>query len=161
LSKAANSERRKKGTNAVKTRPGFHENFTREEVVAGSSNRSFGLVIGIFLGCVAAVKFWHEQRGTGLAWAIPALIFVSLAVVRPAFLSPLNRLWFRLGWLLHKVMNPLLMAVMFFLVILPVSVLMRVFHKDPLRLKYDPHAATYWIERRPPGPQPDTMRNQF
>jgi len=51
--------------------------------------------------------------------------------------------------------------VMFYLVILPVSLLMRVFHKDPLRLKYEPHAATYWIERRPPGPVPDTMRNQF
>lgn len=85
----------------------------------------------------------------------------SLAVVKPALLRPLNRLWLRLGLLLHKVMNPLLMAVMFYLVILPTSLLMRIFHKDPLRMKYDPHAATYWIERRPPGPAPDTMRNQF
>ena len=141
-------------------RPGFHEDFSREEVVASSSNRSFGLIVGLFSGCIAAVKFWHGE-GTGLVWAIPAFILISLAVLKPAWLSPLNRLWFKFGLLLHKVMNPLLMAVMFYLVILPVSLLMRVFHKDPLRLKYDPHAATYWIERRPPGPVPDTMRNQF
>jgi len=145
----------------VKTRPGFHEDFSREEVVASSSNRSFGLIVGLFSGCVAAVKFWHGEQGTGLAWAIPAFILISLAVLKPALLSPLNRLWFRLGLLLHKVMNPLLMAMMFYFVILPVSLLMRVFHKDPLRLKYDPHAGTYWIERQPPGPAPDTMRNQF
>jgi len=145
----------------VNNRPGFHEDFSREEVVASSSNRSFGLIVGLFSGCVAAVKFWHGEQGTGLAWAIAAFILISLAVLKPALLSRLNRLWFRFGLLLHKVMNPLLMAVMFYLVILPVSLLMRVFHKDPLRLKYDPHAATYWIERRPPGPVPDTMRNQF
>ena len=145
----------------MNNRPGFHEDFSREEVVAGSSNRSFGLVVGVFLGCVAAVKFWHGQRETGLVWAISALIFFSLAVVKPALLRPLNRLWLRLGLLLHKVMNPLLMAVMFYIVILPISLLMRIFHKDPLRMKYDPHAASYWIERRPPGPAPDTMRHQF
>ena len=145
----------------MNNRAGFHEDFSREEVVASSSNRSFGLIVGLFSGCVAAVKFWHGEQGTGLAWAISAFILISLAVLKPALLSPLNRLWFRFGLLLHKVMNPLLMAVMFYLVILPVSLLMRVFHKDPLRLKYDPHAATYWIERRPPGPVPDTMRNQF
>ena len=146
---------------AVNNRPEFHEDFSREEVAASSSNRSFGLIVGLFSGCIAAVKFWHGEQGTGLAWAISAFILISLAVLKPALLSPLNRLWFRFGLLLHKVMNPLLMAVMFYLVILPVSLLMRVFHKDPLRLKYDPHAATYWIERRPPGPVPDTMRNQF
>ena len=145
----------------MNNRAGFHEDFSREEVVASSSNRSFGLIVGLFSGCVAAVKFWHGEQGTGLVWAILAFILISLAVLKPALLSPLNRLWFRFGLLLHKVMNPLLMAVMFYLVILPVSLLMRLFHKDPLRLKYDPHAATYWIERRPPGPVPDTMRNQF
>ena len=145
----------------MNNRAGFHEDFSREEVVASSSNRSFGLIVGLFSGCIAAVKFWHGEQGTGLAWAISAFLLISLAVLKPALLSPLNRLWFRFGLLLHKVMNPLLMAVMFYLVILPVSLLMRVFHKDPLLLKYDPHAATYWIERRPPGPLPDTMRNQF
>ena len=145
----------------MNNRTGFHEDFSREEVVAGSSNRSFGLVVGVFLGCVAAVKFWHGQRGAGLAWAIPASILFSLAVLKPALLMPLNRLWFRLGVLLHRVMNPLLMALIFYLVILPIGLLMRIFQQDPLRLKCDSHAATYWIERRPPGPAPDTMRNQF
>ena len=89
------------------------------------------------------------------------MAFLVLAIARPMILAPLNHLWLKLGLLLYKVVNPLVMALMFYLTILPTGLLMRLLRKDPLHLKRDPQACSYWIERRPPGPVPDTMRNQF
>jgi hypothetical protein len=145
----------------VKTRPEFHEDFSREEVIVGSSNRSFGFVFGAFCGCVASVKVWHGRGEAAVAWGTVAAIFFILAVVKPSLLRPLNRLWFWFGLVLNKLVSPLVMGLMFYGVILPIALAMRLFKKDPLRLKRDPNAASYWIERRPPGPMPDTMRNQF
>jgi hypothetical protein len=88
-------------------------------------------------------------------------VFFVLAVARPKVMAPLNYLWLRLGLLLYKVVNPLVMALMFYLTILPIGLLMRLSRKDLLSLNRDPRASSYWIERRPPGPAPDSMRNQF
>ena len=67
----------------------------------------------------------------------------------------------RFGLLLHRIVNPLVMALLFFLVVTPIALLMRLFGKRPLHLKTEPDAATYWIPRDPPGPEPDTMKQQF
>ena len=137
----------------------FHENLRQEEVVGGS-DRGFGLVFAGVFAIIGAVKLWHGHAGGGI-WCAAALVFLILAIVRPMLLAPLNRLWLKLGLLLYKVVNPIVMALIFSLAILPTGLLMRLFRKDPLRLKCDPQARTFWIERRPPGPAPDTMRNQF
>jgi hypothetical protein len=63
--------------------------------------------------------------------------------------------------LLHKVVNPIVMALMFFGAVLPTGVVMRALGKDPLRLKWQPDGNSYWIERRPPGPTPESMKDQF
>jgi len=76
-------------------------------------------------------------------------------------LRPLNRLWLRFGLLLHAVMNPLIMGLLFYGTVMPIGLLMRLFGKDPLNLKRDAQASSYWIMRTPPGPAPDTMSNQF
>ena len=65
------------------------------------------------------------------------------------------------GLLLHRVTNPLLMGLVFFLAVTPTAFIMRLMGKDPLRLRIDRSAKSYWIDREPPGPEPDTMRNQF
>ena len=137
----------------------FHENFRREEVVAGS-DRGFGLVLAGFFAVIGALKLWHGHA-VWIVWCAAALVFLVLAVVRPKILAPLNRLWLKLGLLLYRIVNPIVMALMFYLTILPIGLLTRLFREDPLRLKRDPKARSYWIERRPPGPEPDTMRNQF
>ena len=137
----------------------FHENLRQEEVVAGS-DRGFGLVFAGVFAIIGAVKLWHGHAVGGI-WCAAALVFLILAIARPMLLAPLNRLWLKLGLLLYKVVNPIVMALIFSLTILPTGLLMRLFRKDPLRLKRDPQAHTFWIERRPPGPAPDTMRNQF
>ena len=66
-----------------------------------------------------------------------------------------------LGLLLHKVVNPIVMAFVFFGAVLPTGFIMRSLGKDPLRLKYQPDANSYWIERRPPGPAPESLKDQF
>ena len=70
-------------------------------------------------------------------------------------------MWFQLGLLLHKVVNPIVMALVFFGTVLPTGLIMRALGKDPLRLKWQADANSYWIERRPPGPAPESMKDQF
>jgi hypothetical protein len=67
----------------------------------------------------------------------------------------------RLGMLLHRIVSPIALGIMFFLVITPMGLLMRALGKDPLRLRLRPDEGSYWIDRRPPGPAPETMKDQF
>ena len=137
-----------------------HEDFSRDEAVKGSSDRSFGLVFAVVFAIVA---FWPLTGGHGPRWwaFAVAAAFLLAALLRPGLLAPLNRLWTRLGLLLHKIVNPLVMGLMFFLVITPMGIVMRMTGKDPMRLRRDGAAATYWILREPPGPEPQSMKNQF
>lgn len=139
---------------------GHHEDLGRSQAVKTSSDRSFGLV---FTGFFALVGAWPLVHGMAPRWWALALaaLFLAVALARPALLAPLNRIWTRFGLLLHKVVNPIVMGVMFFLVVTPTGLLMRLAGKDPMRLKRDPQAASYWIERAPPGPAPETMKQQF
>ncbi len=90
-----------------------------------------------------------------------AALFIVVSVLRPNLLRPLNHLWFRFGMVLHRVVNPLILGLLFFLTITPLAFIMRIFGKDPLRLAIDPEATSYWIVRHPPGPPGDAMRRQF
>lgn len=137
-----------------------HENYSRDEHLPGGSDRSFGLVFAAVFAIVAAWSWW--RAGTWWPYAIGlALVFGGVALAAPALLAPLNRLWMRFGLLMSKVMNPLILGIMFFGVMLPIGLLLRWRGKDLLRLKLDPSAPSYWIERQPPGPSPETMRNQY
>lgn len=137
-----------------------HENLGRPQVVTGSSDRGFGLVFAAVFALIAAAPLLHG----GSVRLIPlaaAGAFLALALAAPRLLGPLNRLWLKFGLLLHRIVNPVVMAVIFFLVVTPAALIIRWLGRDPLRLAFDRQAASYWIERQPPGPAPDTMRNQF
>jgi hypothetical protein len=73
----------------------------------------------------------------------------------------LNRLWLRFGLLLNRIVSPIVLGFLFYAVITPTGMIIRRAGRDPLRLQWDANAASYWIERRPPGPAPETMSNQF
>jgi hypothetical protein len=88
-------------------------------------------------------------------------IFLLAALVAPAVLAPLNRVWTALGALLHKITNPIILGVFFYLVFTPFGSLLRLFGKDFLRLKWVPDTESYWIVRQPPGPPPESIANQF
>jgi predicted membrane metal-binding protein len=138
----------------------FHENLEREERSETGSNRSFGLV---FAAVFAVLALWPLLRGGDLRWVPLAIAasFLTVALAAPAVLAPLNRLWMRFGRLLHGIVNPVVMAVIFVGVITPAALIMRALGRDPLRLELDRNASSYWIMRQPPGPAPDTMRHQF
>jgi hypothetical protein len=89
------------------------------------------------------------------------VVFVVIAILKPALLAGLNRQWLKFGILLGKVVSPVALGVLFYGVVAPIGVLMRLTGKDPLRLKLDSSANSYWIPRKPPGPPPDSMNNQF
>jgi hypothetical protein len=136
-----------------------HESFVREETAPPGSDRTFGLVMAGALVIVSLFNGWHHGR----LWPgmlIGALAFVGTAWLRPHALHPLNRLWMKLGLLLHKVVNPVVMGLLFYGTILPTGLVMRLRGKDLLRLKREPGSDSYWITRTP-GPAPETMRDQF
>jgi hypothetical protein len=138
----------------------LHEDLHRNEEITGPSDRRFGLTIAVILAVIGTVRLvlGHEQWAW---WLGAALAFAGFALVWPTALWPLNRAWLLLGVVLYKVVNPVVMALLFFSTILPVGFLMRLCGKDPLRLRNEPKAASYWIAREPPGPPAETMRNQF
>jgi hypothetical protein len=138
----------------------FHESFAREDDVEGSSDRSFGFVMTVAFSIYA---LWPITRGEELrSWPLAAAVaFVVPALVYPRSLAPLNKLWMKLGLLLGKVMSPIILGVLFFTTITPLGLLMRMLGKDVLRLRWDKGAKSYWIQRTPPGPPPETMSNQF
>ena len=137
-----------------------HEDFRRESAVEPSSDRAFGLV---FAGVFALVALWPLLDDGGPRWwsLAVAVIFTLLALAAPKVLAPANRLWTAFGLLLGRLVNPLVMGLLFYLVVTPTGLIMRALGKDLLRLKRDPDAASYWIERTPPGPSPDGMPRQF
>ncbi len=90
-----------------------------------------------------------------------AAVFALVALAAPSLLAPLNRLWLKFGLQLHKVTTPLVLGLMFYLIVRPTALVVRLMGKDLLRLKGDREAPSYWIERQPPGPSPDFMPNQF
>lgn len=89
------------------------------------------------------------------------MAFALIAVLIPKLLGKPNQAWTRFGVLLGKVVSPIALGMLFYCVLAPMGALMRLTGKDPLRLKYDADAETYWIPREPPGPPPGSMTNQF
>lgn len=137
-----------------------HESLTSSHEVKTSSDKSFGLVFCGFFALVGLLPLLkhHPVR----VWAlIVSGAFLTLAFVKPSLLHPLNVVWSKFGLLLNKVTNPLIMGVLFYGVMTPVALIMRLAGKDPLRLKRDVAATSYWIERNPPGPKPESMAQQF
>src|SRR5262245_29742449 len=136
-----------------------HESFDRDDVKVGSE-RSFGFVFAVVF---AVVALWPLIGGREIRyWALAiALAFLAVALIRPAVLRPLNLLWFRFGLLLHHVVNPLVMGLIFLFGVVPTALVMRARGRDTLRLDAAKAAGTTWVERVPPGPAPDTMKNLF
>lgn len=141
-------------------RDNLHEDLRREEEVTGSSDRGFGLVFAAFFAILAALKLWHESWWA-LAWAAAAAAALAAAYAAPGLLGPFNRLWTRFGLLLFRIVNPLVMFLVYAICMVPMGVAMRLFGWDPMRRKFDPAAQSYWIPRDPPGPPGGSMKNQF
>lgn len=137
-----------------------HESYERRDDITGSSDRSFGIV---FAAVFAVIGLLPLVFGGGVRlWSLSVgAAFLAIALAVPSLLAPLNRIWLRFGLLLHRIVSPLVLGIMFFLVITPMGLVMRALGKDLLRLKSDKGLSSYWIERVPPGPPPESLKDQF
>ncbi len=138
----------------------LHEDIRRKQEGQGGSDRGFGIVFAIFFTLVGLLPLRAHHPVRWWALAVAAL-FLGVALLQPVWLRPLNRIWTKFGLLLGRVVSPVVTALLFLLVVTPIGLLFRLLKKDPLRLASNSEVATYWIERQPPGPVPETMRNQF
>ena len=121
-----------------------------------SSNRSFGIVFFIVFLLIALYPLLKDNDLR--IWSLLiSFIFLALGLINSKILTPLNRLWFKFGLLLGKFISPLIMGIIFFIVVTPIGIIMRLLKKDLLNLKYN-KKETYWIDKS--GPK-SKMKNQF
>ena len=137
-----------------------HEDLNRQEHVEGSSDRSFGVVFACVFLVIAAWPLLHANAPRWWAAGV-AIAFAIIAFAKPVLLAPLNSIWTKLGILLGKIVAPIALGVLFFVFITPLAFIMRLVGKDPLSLKRDREAQSYWVSREPPGPPSNSMTNQF
>ena len=120
------------------------------------SNRSFGIVFFIVFLLISIYPIFYE--GNIKPWLlIIAVIFLILGLLNSKFLTPLNKAWFKFGLILGKFVSPIIMGVIFFGVVTPISFIVRIFGKDLLNLRYN-KKPSYWIKKS--GPK-SKMKNQF
>ena len=122
-----------------------------------SSNRSFGIVFFVVFLLIALYPLTYS--GEIRIWSVlTSLIFLILGLLNSKILSPLNKLWFKFGIFLGKIVSPFIMGIIFFLVVTPIGLIMKLLGKDLLNLKYNSNNKSYWIEKN--GPK-SKMKNQF
>ena len=122
-----------------------------------SSNRSFGIV---FFLVFFLIGIWpaFSNESIRLWIIILSLIFLALGLINSNVLTPLNKVWYKFGILLGKIISPIVMLIIFFLVITPTGIILRIFKKDILQLKTNKKKDTYWINR---DQKIGTMRKQY
>ena len=127
-----------------------------EKKIKISSNKNFGIVFSIFFLLISIYLLLNNNPI--YYWSLfVSFIFLVLGLMNSKILSPLNLLWFKFGILLGKIVSPVIMGIIFFLVVTPISILLKIFGKDVLNLKFN-NNKTYWIEKN--GPK-NNMKKQF
>ena len=121
-----------------------------------SSNKSFGIVFFVVFLIIATYPLINGDE-LRLWSLIISIIFLFLGLVNSKILNPLNKLWFKFGIFLGKIISPLVMGIIFFLVVTPIGLLMRLLNKDLLNLRFN-NNGSYWIEKTEPKSK---MKNQF
>lgn len=137
-----------------------HENMSSFRKVALGSDRKFGLTFGAILALLGVWPLFHHHSPRW-GFLTTAIIMAAFAVAAPDRLTPLNRAWFKLGLLLNRIVNPIIMGLMFFAAVTPFGWIMRKTGRDLLSLKMKPEARTYWIKRAHAAAGQTGMTKQF
>jgi hypothetical protein len=146
----------------METSSGTHEQFDKRDDVKVPTERSFGRTFTVVFALLAAFSFWHH--GFGGRFYVTAAVSVLVATVTlaaPQLLRPFNLIWLKFGLLLHKIVNPVIMGVLFFGVFTPMGAIMRFFGADLLRVTRKPPGESYWIVKSDDGIPDSSMKNQF
>ena len=122
-----------------------------------SSNRNFGLVFFIVFLIVSIWPLTYDEP-VRIWSSIISSVFLILGLMNSKLLTPLNKLWFKFGMILGAIVSPVVLGVVFFLVVTPIGLIMKIMGKDLLNKKYDKKKETYWIKRDKPR---STMKQQF
>jgi len=120
------------------------------------SNRSFGIVFFVVFLLISLYPLLNDENIRYWSLLI-SLVFLILGLINSNILKPLNKIWFKFGIILGKIISPLVMGIIFFFVVTPTGLLMRIFKKDILNLKFN-NNKSYWIEKKEPKSK---MKNQF
>lgn len=141
----------------------LHENYREDEPIEAGSDRAFGCTVGIILMVIGAGKAFMAGAVVLVSFLIFAAgaVVLSLGIVAPSRLSTVNRLWLKIGAAIARLVNPIILALLFFLVMTPMALVMRIAGRRPLRLAPDRAAASYWIRHEPSEGGPSSMRRQF
>jgi hypothetical protein len=125
------------------------------------SNRTFGLLfIGVF-AILGAYGLWKDWLGEVIkTFFIISGVLVIVTLLAPKLLTPFNKAWYQLGLFLGKVVSPIVLGILFFIVITPVALAMRLAGRDALKLRKQ-NVESHWIDRKPPGPEPESFKEQF
>lgn len=125
------------------------------------SERTFGFVFtGIFL--IVSAYLWSQDSKTTTIqiFLVLALVFFVFALLMPVALRPLNKAWYKLGLLMGRVVSPIVLGILFFILISPIAIVMRLAGRDPLKLRKQ-DVQSHWIDRAPPGPESTSFKDQF
>lgn len=125
------------------------------------SERSFGLLFTLvfILGGIYTVYKSLPPASTFILFLM-AILFLAASLLKPRLLTQLNKSWFLLGFLMGKLVTPIVLGIIFFLLITPIAVITRVFGRDELKL-YKKITKSHWVDRNPAGPEPMSFKNQF
>lgn len=140
-----------------------HEDFDRDDRPEIGSDRGFGLTVGGILVAIGMIRGLYIQvfAASEIILLSVGTVLAFVALIAPNALAPLNAAWMKLGLVLSKIVTPLVMGLIFYTTVTPTGWILRALGKDLLRVRKDPEADSYWIVRDPPGPEPETMKNQF
>jgi len=131
---------------------------SRKTKIKINSNRSFGLVFFVLFLIIAFWSFKGELNQIKTFPLIISFIFLVLGIINSNILTPLNKLWFKFGLMLGRLISPVMMAFIFFLIVTPIALMMKVARKDSMGKKYNKKAKSYWLKRQYPI---STMKRQF
>jgi len=125
-----------------------------------SSDAAFGRVFGLIFVAYGAWPLVHMDH-PHYAFVAIGLLLLLASQFSPDVLAPFNSAWLKLGDVLHSIVAPVVMGLVFFLTVVPTGIIIKLLGKDLLRLKRNQVESTYWIVRDPAGPSPDSMKRQF
>jgi Saxitoxin biosynthesis operon protein SxtJ len=125
-----------------------------------ASSRAFGFVLVAACVIIAVLSYWAHGRAY-VYWSIAAAAILVVSFAMPRLLAPAKRLWLKLGKLLHVIVSPVILSVVYVVVFIPVGAIIRLFGKDLLGLQRDPTVTSYWVSRPAGGPTPESLKEQF